>query len=84
MCIRDSYGIYVEDEMAIGESTLLTLGARYDKWKAYDGYISKQSGTVKATDFYDSRDVYKRQAINISLLRTANCKASIWNVFGDC
>ena len=39
-----NYGIYVEDEMAIGESTLLTLGARYDKWKAYDGYISKQSG----------------------------------------
>ena len=51
-----NYGIYFEDEIAIGESTLLTLGARYDKWKAYDGYISKQSGTVKATDLYESRN----------------------------
>lgn len=47
--------IYLEDEIALGESAILTLGLRYDNWKAFDGYLSKQSGSVKAIDYYDTR-----------------------------
>jgi iron complex outermembrane recepter protein len=50
-----SYGIYIEDEIVAGDA-LITIGGRFDKWRAFDGYIAKQSGTTKITDFYPERD----------------------------
>ncbi|MBN8649021.1 MAG: TonB-dependent receptor [Caulobacterales bacterium] len=48
-------GVYIEDEINLKDKATLTLGARYESWKAFDGSISKQSGTNKITDFYPER-----------------------------
>lgn len=47
--------IFIEDEIALNDNVNLTIGARYENWKAFDGYLAKQSGSVKAIDYYDER-----------------------------
>lgn len=46
-------GIFLEDEIKLGEKTKLTLGTRYDSWRAFDGKIIAANGTLNT---YDKRN----------------------------
>ncbi|WP_374575405.1 TonB-dependent receptor [Phenylobacterium sp.] len=48
-------GVFAEDEMDLG-AVSLTLGARYDKWRAFDGGIGKLSGGTAVFDAYPTRE----------------------------
>ena len=50
-----SWGIWVEDAYDLSERTTVTLGARYDQWRAFDGAIARQSGAVRLDDTYPVR-----------------------------
>src|SRR3546814_11438045 len=45
-------GAFVEDAIHLGPETLLTLGARQDWWRAYDGGLTGRAGAGYATRFY--------------------------------
>src|SRR3546814_7006891 len=45
----------VEDAIHLGPETLLTLGARQDGWRAYDGGLTGRAGAGYATRFYAAR-----------------------------
>src|SRR3546814_5707119 len=48
-------GAFVEDAIHLGPETLLTLGARQDWWRAYDGGLTGRAGAGSATRFYAAR-----------------------------
>src|SRR3546814_12738717 len=48
-------GAFVEDAIHLGPETLLTLGARQDWWRAYDGGLTGRAGAGYATRFYAAR-----------------------------
>jgi len=48
-------GIFAEDAIRVGGDTLLTLGARQDWWRAYDGGLTDRAGEGLATQAYPSR-----------------------------
>ena len=51
----ESLGLWVEDAIDVTETVTLTLGGRYDRWRAFDGSIARQSGTVLLADAYPTR-----------------------------
>lgn len=48
-------GAYFEDEIALNNTIILTLGARYDNWKAFDGFLSTVVAGNKVTSRYEDR-----------------------------
>lgn len=50
-----SWGIYAEDAIALGESTTLTLGARWDSWRAFDGFLSTVVSSNRVNSSYATR-----------------------------
>src|SRR3546814_14418506 len=49
-----SIGAFVEDAIHLGPETRLTLGARQDWWRAYDGGLTGRAGAGYATRFYSA------------------------------
>ena len=47
--------MFVEDAIRLGDETLLTLGARQDWWRAYDGGLTGRAGEGLATQAYPVR-----------------------------
>ncbi len=41
----DAVGAFAEDAIALDEATRLTLGLRYDRWRAYDGGVTAAGNT---------------------------------------
>jgi iron complex outermembrane receptor protein len=48
-------GVFAEDAIRLGDATLLTLGARQDWWRAYDGGLTGRAGEGLATQAYPVR-----------------------------
>ncbi|MBY8827057.1 TonB-dependent receptor [Hephaestia sp. CMS5P-6] len=48
-------GVYAEDAISLGSATLLTLGAREDWWRAYDGGLTARVSDGLATQRYAGR-----------------------------
>lgn len=51
----ESFGLWVEDAIDLTDTLTLTLGGRYDRWRAFDGSIARQSGTTRLADTYPNR-----------------------------
>lgn len=50
------WGVFVEDEIDLGGTFVLTAGARFDSWRAFDGGIGKLSGEAAVYDAYPERE----------------------------
>jgi iron complex outermembrane receptor protein len=50
------WGVFVEDEIDLGGGFVLTAGARFDKWRAFDGGIGKLVGGVATHSLYPERE----------------------------
>jgi iron complex outermembrane receptor protein len=48
-------GVYAEDEIPLGLRTVLTVGARFDRWEARDGGIGERVSGAAAFDAYPGR-----------------------------
>jgi len=52
-----SVGVYLEDEIRLGQRSALTLGLRADRWDAVDGGVAQDvNGTVAAAAFPERRN----------------------------
>lgn len=51
----ESLGLWVEDAIDLTDTVTLTLGGRYDRWRAFDGSIARQSGSLLLADTYPTR-----------------------------
>lgn len=50
-----SFGVWFEDAIDLNDTVMLTLGGRYDHWRAFDGLIARQSGSARLEDRYLER-----------------------------
>jgi len=50
------WGLYAEDAIDLAGSATLTVGLRYDRWRADDGAISRQSAAMRLDDLYPERE----------------------------
>jgi iron complex outermembrane receptor protein len=50
------WGVFVEDEIDLNGNFVLTAGARFDSWRAFDGGIGKLSGARAVFDAYPERE----------------------------
>lgn len=48
-------GVFVEDEIDLGDTLSLTAGLRYDRWRAFDGRIGRPVAGVPVFQRYDDR-----------------------------
>lgn len=51
----ESLGFWIEDAIDLTDTVTLTLGGRYDRWRAFDGSISRQSAAGLLADTYPTR-----------------------------
>jgi len=50
------WGVFVEDEIDLDGNFVLTAGARFDSWRAFDGGIGKLVGGAAVHDAYPERE----------------------------
>jgi len=48
-------GLFAEDEIALGDAFSLTVGVRYERWRAFDGRIGRPVGGAPISASYDDR-----------------------------
>jgi iron complex outermembrane receptor protein len=49
-------GVFVEDRIELGDTTSLTAGLRYDRWRAFDGGIGRLVAGARTDRSYARRD----------------------------
>lgn len=80
---QDSYSIFVNNEIQMGEKAILHVGARYDYVKSHDGSYHNPTGKPKSQDYDDEtwNRLSPKAALLYHLTDVTSLRASVGTAF---